>query len=191
MKKVIKLQTKITLLVIIVVFISISIITSVVVSWMTGNIESKTRTNIMDVAEMVAHSPEIISALEAKDPNKKIGSYVDMQLDNLEQVEYIVVVDNDEIRYSHPNPEMIGQKFEGGDEYRVEKGQTYISEATGTLGKSLRAFAPIYDSENKKQIGFVSVGTLTQSIETAKNAAVMYIMLIAYGRCTGSILISQ
>jgi two-component system CitB family sensor kinase len=76
---------------------------------------------------------------------------------------------------------MIGKKFAGGDEYKVvKKGETYISEATGTLGKALRAFAPIYDEENK-EIGFVSVGTLNQSIETAKHTAIIYILLIGFG----------
>jgi two-component system CitB family sensor kinase len=178
-KKAMKLQTKITLLIITVVFVSISIILSFVVSWMTGNIESKARTNIMNVAEMVAHSREIVDALEAKDPSREIGPYVNMQLENLEQVEYIIVADSEGIRYSHPNPEMIGKRFVGGDEYRVvQKGETYISEATGTLGKSLRAFTPIYDPESKREIGFVSVGTLTHSIEIAKNAAILYIILI-------------
>ncbi len=118
-KKAMKLQTKITLLIITVVFVSISIIISFVASWMTGNIESKAKTNIMNVAEMVAHSSEIIDALEAKDPSREIGPYVNMQLKNLEQVEYIIVADTEGIRYSHPNPEMIGKKFVGGDEYRV------------------------------------------------------------------------
>lgn len=182
MKKAMKLQTKLTLLVIIVVFVSISIIIFFVASWMTGNIESKARTNIMNVAKMVAHSREIVDALEAKDPSGEIGPYVNMQLKNLEQVEYIIVADREGIRYSHPNPESIGKRFAGGDEYRVaEKGETYISEATGTLGKSLRAFTPIYDAENKREIGFVSVGTLTHSIETAKHTAILYIILIALG----------
>ena len=67
MKKAMKLRTKLTLLVITVVFVSISIIISFVASWMTGNIESKARTNIMNVAEMVAHSREIVDALEKSD----------------------------------------------------------------------------------------------------------------------------
>jgi len=189
MKKPMKLQTKLTLLIISVVFVSISIIISFVASWMTGNIESKARTNIMNVAEMAAHSNEIIDALRAKDPSRKIGPYVNMQLKNLEQVEYIIVADTEGIRYSHPNPEMIGKKFVGGDEYRVvQKGEIYISEATGTLGKSLRAFTPIYDSENKREIGFVSVGTLTQSIEAAKHTAILYIILIALGGLTAGII---
>jgi len=189
MKKAMKLQTKLTLLVITVVFVSISIISSFVASWMTGNIESKARTNIMNVAEMVAHSKEIVDALEVKDPSRKIGPYVNMQIKNLQQIEYIIVADSEGIRYSHPNPEMIGKKFAGGDEYKAaKKGETYISEATGTLGKSLRAFAPIYDTENKKEIGFVSVGTLTHSIEKAKHTAIIYIILIALGGLTVGII---
>lgn len=180
MKNTMKLQTKITLLVTTVVFISIVIITFFVVSWMTRNIEGKAKTNIMNVANMVAHSDEIIDALEVNDPKREIESYVNRELENLEHIEYITVADMKEIRYSHPNPKMVGQKFEGGDDERViEKGETYISEANGTLGKSLRVFVPIYNSESSKMIGFVSVGTLTESIEMAKYTAILYIIIIA------------
>ncbi|WP_313155847.1 sensor histidine kinase [Lacrimispora sp.] len=179
-KKPLKLQTMLSLLVIAVVFVSITIIISFVASWMTRNIEKEAKTNVMNVAELVAHSSEVIDALEKKD-TQVIASYVDMQLKNLELIDYITVADNQGIRYSHPNPQMIGKAFEGGDEYRVVRlGETYVSEATGTLGKSLRAFAPIYDEHNQ-EIGFVSVGTLITRIEKAKHMAVFYIMLIGFG----------
>lgn len=182
MKIKIKLHTKIAILVTTVVFISISIIIAFTVSWMTTTIENKAETNILNMAKMIAHSEEIVNSLANKDPDGKIARYVDMLLKNLEQVDYIIVVDQEGIRYSHPNPEMIGQKFVGGDEYRVaEEGEIYISEATGTLGKALRAFAPIYDSGNQEEIGFVAVGTLTNSIDSAKNTAILYLILISLG----------
>jgi len=182
MRKKIKLHTKIALLVTTVVIISISIIVAFAVSWMTNMIEDKARTNLMNVSLMVAHSDEIIQALENSDPDGQIASYVDNLLPGLEQVEYIIVVDKDGIRHSHPNPAMIGQTFVGGDEQRAaEEGEAYISEATGTLGKALRAFAPIYDSTNNEEIGFVAVGTLTDNIESAKNTALLYIVLISLG----------
>lgn len=188
MKKKMKLHTKLTILIIIVVFISISIITFFVASWMSKNIESTAKTNVMNVAEMVANSKEIIDELNIKDPNKKIGPYIDKQLKNLEQIEYIIVVDNDGTRYSHPNSKMIGKKFVGGDEFRVvKKGDTYISKATGTLGKSLRAFAPIYD-ESKKEIGFVCVGTLIQRIGETKHMATLYIIVTSLGGLTLGII---
>ncbi len=189
MKKTMKLQTKLTILIIIVVITSISIILFFVASWMNKNIESKARTNIMNVAEMVAHSSEVIDALKIKDPKREIGPYVHMQLKTLDQIQYIIVADIDGIRYSHPNPEMIGEKFVGGDEFKVvKKGDTYISEALGTLGKSLRAFVPIYDRENKNEIGFVSVGTLIESIGEAKHTAILYITLISFSGLTVGIV---
>lgn len=175
-----KLQTKLTILIIIVVFISISIIIFFVTSLITSNIESEVKTNIMNVAKIVAHSPGIKKALEIKDENKVIEVEVDTLLKVVDQIEYIIVVGMDGIRYSHPDPRLIGETFVGGDEDRTLKnGETYISEATGTLGRSLRAFTPIYD--NNKQIGFVAVGTLTQSIEKSKNKAVMYLIFITLG----------
>lgn len=181
MKKTMKLRTKLIILIITVVFISIAIITFFVASWMNKDIEGKARTNVMNVAEMVAHSTEIVDALKVKDPSKKIEYYIDTQLKSLDQIEYIIVADTDGIRYSHPNPDMIGKKFVGGDELEViKKGDTYISEATGTLGKSLRAFAPIYDPESNEEIGFVCVGTLIQSIGAAKHMAIVYITLTSF-----------
>ncbi|MGL5753940.1 MAG: ATP-binding protein [Paraclostridium sp.] len=189
MRKKMKLQTKLTILIITVVFISISIIIFFVASWMNKNIESTAKTNVMNVAEMVANSKPVIDGLNKKDPNKEIGPYIDKQLKNLDEIEYIIVVDNDGTRYSHPNSNMIGQKFVGGDEGRVVKqGDTYISEATGTLGKSLRAFIPIYDTQTKKEIGFVCVGTLLQSIGETKHMAIVYIILTALGGLTVGII---
>lgn len=182
LKKKMKLQTKLTILIIIVVFISISIIIFFVASWMTKNIKSTSKTNVMNVAEMVANSREVIDALGKKDPDKIIGPYIENQLKSLDEIEYIIVVDNEGMRYSHPNANMIGQKFVGGDESRVVKeGDVYISEAIGTLGRSLRAFVPIYNGEKNKEIGFVCVGMLTKSIEQSEHMAILYIILISIG----------
>lgn len=182
LKKKMKLQTKLTILIIIVVFISISIIIFFVASWMTKNIKSTSKTNVMNVAEMVANSREVIDALGKKDPDKIIGPYIENQLKSLDEIEYIIVVDNEGMRYSHPNANMIGQKFVGGDESRVVKeGDVYISEAIGTLGRSLRAFVPIYNVEKNKEIGFVCVGMLTKSIEQSERMAILYIILISIG----------
>lgn len=176
-----KLQTKLMLLVIAVVFVSIIIIISFVGTWITGNIEKEAKTNIMNVAEFVAHSSEVVKALGEKDPEGILASYVNMQLENLQLVDYIIVADQEGIRYSHPNEEMIGKHFAGGDEYRAAYlGETYISKATGTLGISLRAFAPIFDGKNN-EIGFVCVGTLIKRIEIAKHTAGLYIILIGLG----------
>lgn len=182
MKKIsLKLHTKITLLIVIVVFISISIITTFITHWITKNVQTKVETNILNIAQLVAQSPNIKEALLVKDPQKTIQPYITTLLQSVDQVEFIIVADMEGIRYSHPNSQRIGERFVGGDEIRVIKhGETYISEATGTLGKSLRAFTPVYHPGNHQQIGFVSVGTLYSSIDKAKRESILYLILFAY-----------
>lgn len=76
---------------------------------------------------------------------------------------FIVVANKDGIRLTHPNPEMIGKKFVGGDYFdAINKKRAYISSSIGTLGPSIRAFAPVIN--NNDVIGFVSVGYLKETI---------------------------
>ncbi|MCG8485552.1 MAG: sensor histidine kinase, partial [Clostridia bacterium] len=158
-KKTWRLQTKITILVMGVVFISISIIMSFIIPWTSKNVQNKVEVNVMNVARLTAKSANIKEDLSKNDPDKEIQSYVNVLLSSVENIEFIVVADMDGIRYAHPNPERVGERFVGGDFDRVvNNGETYISQAQGTLGKSLRAFTPIYDPDNQKQLGFVSVG---------------------------------
>src|SRR5690606_38237208 len=66
---------------------------------------------------------------------------------------------------SHPVPEKIGQKMVGEDnQAALAYGKSYISEATGSLGSSLRAKVPIY--ADGEIIGVVSVGFLATDIQT-------------------------
>ncbi|WP_419787007.1 ATP-binding protein [Pseudodesulfovibrio sp.] len=78
---------------------------------------------------------------------------------------YIVIGDVNNKRFSHPVEERVGKTFVGGDTGPViHEGKSYVSEATGTLGRSIRAFVPIL-TDNGNIIGFVSVGYLKTSIQ--------------------------
>ncbi|MEH0022882.1 MAG: sensor histidine kinase [Desulfobacter sp.] len=83
--------------------------------------------------------------------------------------EFIVIADAQSLRFSHPNPEKIGRRFVGGDETEaLASGRAYVSEATGTLGPSLRSIVPVFDATGRV-IGFVSVGYLQAKVmETVK-----------------------
>lgn len=77
--------------------------------------------------------------------------------------EYIVVGNRDGIRYSHPIPSRIGETMVGGDNDPVFRGESIISEATGTLGLALRGKTPVF-SDQGEVIGVVSVGFLIEDI---------------------------
>ncbi len=79
-------------------------------------------------------------------------------------VEYIVVLDMDRTRFSHPLQERIGHRFEGGDEGPAFADHEYISRASGIMGPSVRAFVPVKIDEGTRQVGVVVVGILTPTI---------------------------
>jgi PAS domain S-box-containing protein len=77
---------------------------------------------------------------------------------------FIVILNQKGIRYTHPNKELIGKHFTGGDEGPALNGEEYISKAVGISGPSIRAFAPITDPLLNEQLGVVVVGMFKQNI---------------------------
>src|SRR5690625_7178161 len=120
--------------------------------------------NVMDIARAVSHSQEVIDGLSVDRRTTKIQAYTAVVQEDT-NVDYIVVMDNDHIRRSHPVEEKIGQYFVGNDEDRAFQGKQYTSVAEGTLGESMRAFMPIWN-ENE-QVGVVAVGILLDKVEDA------------------------
>lgn len=176
----VKLSTRIIFLVICVVLLSLSVVSILISHWSISNIHEEEEYRIMDIANIIANMQSVRTSLSNQDPQGEIQSVVEKMINSTEHIEVIVIADMEGIRYGHPVSEQIGKKFVGGDEKRVlERGESYISEATGTLGRELRAFVPIYDF-NDQQIGFIMVGTFTQSIETAKNQTLITIIFSSF-----------
>lgn len=127
------------------------------------------------VARITANSPLVIDALSGKKDESEIQPNVNRLLKNTD-VQFIVVMDMNGIRKSHPDPTKIGQHFVGGDEETALKGKEYVSTAKGTLGRSMRVFVPIF-SETKKQIGVVAVGISANNVEemVKESGNIMYI----------------
>ncbi len=107
---------------------------------------------------------------------------------------FVVVGNRDGIRLSHPNPDNIGKIFVGGDfETAVRKGKAYTSVSTGTLGRSLRGFAPVKNTAGEI-VGFVSVGYLERNITKAVMREQIkvgsYIFMILFSGALGASLIA-
>jgi CitB family two-component system sensor histidine kinase MalK len=160
-----RLQTIITLLVCIVV-VSALLVTDILI---TNRISKETQKSqaekATDIARIVASSTLIVDALSGKRNEREIQTYAN-DIRNTTKVEFVVVMDMNGIRKSHPNRNQLGLHFVGGDEGAVLKGKEHISIAKGTLGMSLRSFIPIFDQENK-QIGAVAVGISLNKVNKA------------------------
>ncbi|WP_444939614.1 ATP-binding protein [Paenibacillus kribbensis] len=78
--------------------------------------------------------------------------------------DFITIADRHLIRQWHVNPERIGTPMIDPMNDKVLQGQSFITESTGSLGRSLRAKTAVYD-EQGKAIGLISVGFLMTDVE--------------------------
>lgn len=160
-----KLSTIITLFSCMVVLVSL-LVTDILISDTTSErIRTEQEEKAQIVSRTVAESRIVKESLLAQTASGAAQEYT-QEIQELTEMLFIVVMDMDGIRYTHPNPERIGEPFAGGDEQAVLQGEESVSVSEGTLGNSLRAFTPIYDY-NENQIGAVSVGISLENVESA------------------------
>ena len=112
------------------------------------------------IAETVASNSDIQEALLGGDPGRLIQKSAE-QVRQSTGASYVVVTDRAGIRYSHPNPTLIGQPVDENPA-TVLAGNTWVGVQRGTLGVSARGKAPIF--YQGRVIGMVSVGFLETAV---------------------------
>lgn len=118
----------------------------------------------LGIAESMARNPVVLDGLHAGDPDGRVQDLA-ASVRLATGAEYVVVCDTAGVRLSHPDAWKIGQTFVGGDTERVlQTGESYVSQAVGTLGPSLRGFAPVR-GEGGSVMGFVAVGYLLEDVQ--------------------------
>jgi signal transduction histidine kinase len=130
------------------------------------------------VSMSVAHIPEIAQILErGADPDHRIQILVE-DIRKRSGADFVVVGDRNEIRYSHPDPGMIGKQIVGGDITPVIKeGRSYVSRAEGTLGVSIRGKVPLYNADGEI-VGVVLTGFLLTQVHDFSRSYQHWIVLL-------------
>lgn len=155
-----KLENKFTALIIILISGTILIISFFSLSMIRGRIEEDTGARLLDTGRVVASVPLVQETLASKGiSTMKVQNFVE-NLRLKTKVLFIIVMDMDGKKYSHPIPANIGLDFNENDNYRVlQYGESYVSQEEDILGYSIRSFVPVYFEG--EQVGAVSVGILT------------------------------
>jgi len=117
--------------------------------------------NAVDVALSVADSPTVLGALDDADPSATLQPYAE-QVRGDTGVDFVVVMEPDRTRYTHPDPAQIGKKFIG-DLGGALDGEVFTQEYAGTLGPSMRAVVPVRDGD--RVVALVSVGITVERID--------------------------
>lgn len=176
----IKLTTKIAFYTIILVFIAVIISIFLSGKWYIEQMMINIEDNTLNVVRIIARSDTIIDGLTNEDDSGKIQSYITKLQDTLENIDVMVVADVNGKRYAHTKNDLVGQMF-SADDYvdALNKGNTYVSIGPGTMGYSLRAFAPV-KADDGTILGFVTAGTLLDSIAQAKKAMTVMAMVFVF-----------
>ena len=119
------------------------------------------RRQVSSIAQTLALSDSTAAALTSPDPT----AILQPQTEKIRQatgVDFIVVMAPDRTRFTHTSPELIGQLFTGNID-RALAGATFTETYAGSLGPSIRAVTPVYDSGGTL-VGLVSAGVTREQI---------------------------
>lgn len=160
-----KLSSIIIFFICLVVLVSLSITILLITNATSENIETQLKQKAVNTSQIVAESQIVKNGLLMPETASEIQDYT-QTIQEATNVLFIVVIDRNGLRKSHPDPEKIGQAFMGGDENRALLGESYTSRSEGTLGKSLRSFTPVV-ADDGRQLGAVAVGISLEEVQSA------------------------
>jgi sensor histidine kinase regulating citrate/malate metabolism len=127
------------------------------------------------VAEAVADSPAVIEALQGSDPSSDLQPYAERVREDTD-VDFVVVMGLDRTRFTHPDPDNIGEPFVG-DLGTAPDGEAFTQQFTGTLGPSMRAVVPVFDGD--RVVALVSVGITIEAIDRQLREDLVLILVSA------------
>ncbi|WHX16682.1 SpoIIE family protein phosphatase [Streptomyces malaysiensis subsp. malaysiensis] len=128
-----------------------------------GSRDGQARGRALTVARTVAVAPGVREALESRDPARTLQPYAE-KMRHRTGVDYIVVTTAQGIRCSHPNPKLIGKRFDRGL-YPATAGRAFTDTTPGVTrpAASIRAAVPVTDARGRV-IGVVNAGVSIPSV---------------------------
>ncbi|MCJ0902966.1 sensor histidine kinase [Rhodococcus sp. ARC_M6] len=152
-----------------------------------GDSDDAIRRQVSSIAETLALSDSTAQALTSPDPT----AILQPQTEKIRQatgVDFIVVMAPDRTRYTHTNPELIGELFTGNID-RALAGETFTETYAGSLGPSIRAVTPVYDASGTL-VGLVSAGVTREEISKQFAQSIPTILAITAAGLIAAVLSS-
>ncbi|MFS8197934.1 SpoIIE family protein phosphatase [Streptomyces sp. CWNU-52B] len=136
------------------------------------------RNRSLAVAETFANAPGTREALRSPDPTAVLQPRAEAARAQ-SKVDFIVVMNTDGIRYTHPKPDRIGKKFVGTIAPALA-GESVTEDITGTLGPLVQAVVPV-KADDGSVVGLVSAGITTAKVGGVGNRQLPLLLAAAVG----------
>ncbi|MBO1582056.1 sensor histidine kinase [Bacillus sp. XF8] len=187
------IRWKITILSYAVVIFSLLIGGIIIIANIQQKEEKELRIRSMNTARTVAELSDVKKSLQEKTGWFTLNPVIE-NIRVINETDYIVVMNMERIRYSHPVKEMIGRQSKGADEEPAFAEHIYFSKAKGEIGTVIRAFMPIKD-QSLNQIGVVVVGNKIPNfweimIGLAEEISFIVILTLIFG-LIGSLMLAN
>ena len=161
-----RLSTQIVLLQCTIVLLSVGVGLAVSLYRARTTLNEQTGSEALGIAKTVASIPAVRRGFAEPKPWRTIDPIAE-RVRKMTGAAFVVVANRQGIRYSHPNPKLLGKSLlhdPGENPAAVLSGKTFIGVQNGSLGRSVRAKVPIYDLSDRHVIGLVSVGVLERTV---------------------------
>ena len=149
-------------------FILLSITLGLTLRYSLDTLREKIDDTLRAMVTTIATSPAVKASLEIGVCDPELMDYLDNLVASMNDLDVITIADEHSTRIYHINKERIGEQFVGGDEGPVLAGESYFSDATGTMGYQHRYFYPVTD-EGGTVIGFVMASTTQSRMDELRN----------------------
>lgn len=127
--------------------------------------------------QAVADSPSVREAIRSADPSRRLQPYAE-RVRRDTGVTFVTIMDRDRTRWTHPDPQRIGERFVGHIGHALD-GATFAETSTGTLGPSVRVVTPIRDGD--RIVGMVSAGIAVDTISERVGEQLTALLAVAGG----------
>jgi len=129
----------------------------------------------LTVAQVTAAVPAVARALDRGDPKQALAT-LGKQLTARTGAAYVVIIDREGVRHSHPDPRLIGQRIE--EPVVALDGRPHTGIDAGGLGRSANGKAPVFTADGRV-VGEVSAGILESQIAASKTRELLRLGLYA------------
>lgn len=190
----ISLRTMTFLLVLITVFFSLFCSIILIRNYVVERETNIVRQKITETARIVADDPRVIKAIAKADFSGVVQEYT-INIMNQTNVDFIVVMNKELIRFSHPIESVIKERFSNiEDASQALSGEEHFSNQKGVLGDGIRFFTPIYDEQNLI-VGIVCVGytqqTVSQQLKEVQQRLILGWSIGLFIGLIGSLILAQ
>lgn len=166
-------------------FVLLSITLGMTLWYSLNTLQEKIDNSLSSTTASLAASTTVKEALTHGSCTEDLMGYLDDLVAYTTDMDIISIADRNSIRIYHVFHDRIGKEFVGGDQARALAGESYFSDAVGTMGYQHRAFSPVF-ADDGSVLGFVMASTTQDRLEALRSqiAATYLNLLLILTACT-------